>query len=98
VADDTVKFIYDDDIQEIIQEAVGDLIAIRRASYIEPSARTPGHWEADMEPTAGIPCMLGPFPTRRAALAAEHAFLEAYLGGTPIDQCLTAAEEASRTV
>lgn len=85
-------------MQEILQEAVGNLVAIRRASRVEPSARMPGQWEADMEPTVGVPCLLGPFPSRRTALAAEHAFLEAYLGGAPIDRCLAAALTASRAV
>ncbi len=48
-------------------------LAIRRASHVEPT--TDGQWRADLSPVAGP--VLGPFPSRGLALAAEAAWLEA---------------------
>lgn len=48
---------------------------IRRASHVEPTAE--GLWEADMSPVHGP--TLGPFATRKEALAAEVAWLKANL-------------------
>jgi hypothetical protein len=50
-------------------------LTIRRASHVEPCPL--GGWVADMAPSAGP--MLGPFPTRSAALAAEVTWLETHL-------------------
>lgn len=47
---------------------------ISRASHVEPT--TEGQWTADLSPLAGP--VLGPFPTRRQALDAEVAWLEAW--------------------
>ena len=47
--------------------------AISRASHIEPDET--GQWLADLSPVSGP--ILGPFPARSAALAAEAAWLEA---------------------
>ena len=47
-------------------------LSIRRASHVEPDEA--GQWWADMSPVCGP--MIGPFPTRSAALAAEVAYLE----------------------
>lgn len=44
---------------------------IRRASHVEPAPG--GAWTADMSPSGGP--MLGPFPLRKDALAAEVAWL-----------------------
>lgn len=49
--------------------------AIRRASYVEPTAA--GEWLADLAPVGGP--LLGPFPTRRAALSAEQEWLLEHL-------------------
>ncbi len=46
---------------------------IRRASHVEPDQS--GQWLADLSPLAGP--VLGPFPLRSQALAAEQAWLEA---------------------
>ena len=46
--------------------------AIVRASHVEPA---PGGWTADMSPVGGP--ILGPYPKRSHALAAEVAWLEA---------------------
>ncbi len=45
---------------------------IRRGSHVEPT-RT-GQWTADLSPVGGP--RLGPFESRRSALAAEVAWLE----------------------
>lgn len=51
---------------------IGQIVAIRRASHIEP---TPDNrWVADMTPVSGP--VLGPFDFRSQALAAEVAWLE----------------------
>lgn len=48
---------------------------IRRASHVEPTSS--GSWRADLSPVGGP--VLGAFPSRRDALAAEHAWLEEHL-------------------
>jgi hypothetical protein len=52
-------------------EVLGQL-AISRGSHVEPTAD--GQWQADLAPVSGP--ILGPFPTRSQALAAEVAWLE----------------------
>jgi hypothetical protein len=57
--------------EEITLEALGQL-AIARASAVEPDGD--GRWHADLRPLLGP--VLGPFPRRSEALAAELAWLE----------------------
>lgn len=52
---------------------------ITRASHVEPDPNGDG-WIADMAPVGGP--ILGPFPTRAMALAAETCWLEAKMFGT----------------
>ena len=53
--------------------------AITRASHVEPTPD--GLWLADLAPVQGP--VLGPFPSRSEALAAEHSWLETnWLGRT----------------
>jgi len=47
-------------------------LAIRRGSHVEPTET--GQWTADLSPVGGP--VLGPFPSRSAALAAEQRWLE----------------------
>lgn len=70
--DGSVRAIYSDAVQAFLGQAGlrGD---VARASHVEPNAD--GSWGADMAPVAGP--VLGPFPTRAAALSAEVAWLEA---------------------
>lgn len=49
-------------------------LSIRRASHVEPDEA--GHWLADLSPVDGP--VLGPYPHRSAALAAEVAWLQAH--------------------
>ena len=49
---------------------LGDL-TIRRGSYVEPVDEAA--WQCDLSPVAGP--VLGPYPSRSAALAAEVAWL-----------------------
>ena len=70
--DGTVKGVYSDALRPILQEGTA---TIRRASHVEPTAD--GQWTADLSPSAGP--VLGPFPTRAEALAAEVAWLRANL-------------------
>jgi hypothetical protein len=60
-------------------------VHIRRASLVEPDAA--GLWWADLKPVGGP--VLGPYPRRSEALAAEQAWLESYW--------LPAAGQPSRT-
>jgi hypothetical protein len=65
-------------VRAIYAEAI-DLAAIGRpaiahASHVEPDPD--GLWLADLTPMNGP--VLGPFDRRSAALAAEHAWLEAH--------------------
>jgi hypothetical protein len=48
------------------------ILAIRRASHVEPDAS--GRWSADLTPIGGP--VLGPFSSRSEALAAERGWLE----------------------
>jgi hypothetical protein len=48
-------------------------LAVSRGSHVEPDEQ--GQWRADLRPVDGP--MLGPFPQRSQALAAEQAWLEA---------------------
>ena len=49
-------------------------LSIRRGSHVEPDEH--GHWLCDLSPVAGP--MLGPFASRRAALAAEVDWLNTH--------------------
>ena len=55
------------------------VLAIRRASHVEPDAA--GRWWADLAPLEGP--RLGPFVCRSEALQAEHAWIDAYLFERP---------------
>lgn len=63
-----VRCVYD----EAIDLNVLGQVTISRGSHVEPSPT--GGWTADLAPVNGP--RLGPFPTRRAALAAEIAWLQ----------------------
>jgi hypothetical protein len=72
----TIRAVYD----EALDLAALGLVAIERASHVEPTAM--GGWTADMGPMGGP--VLGPFDRRSRALAAELAWLdEHWLGGRP---------------
>jgi hypothetical protein len=58
------------------------LVAIRRASHVEPDAL--GRWWADLSPAGGP--RLGPFVLRSAALEAERQWLEARLAERVLSQ------------
>ncbi|MBN2579374.1 MAG: hypothetical protein JXB10_10315 [Pirellulales bacterium] len=58
---------------EAIDLSVLGRLKITRASHVEPDVR--GGWGADLSPVGGP--LLGPFPLRSDALAAEQAWLEA---------------------
>jgi hypothetical protein len=69
--------VYDDSVAELAAE-LGD-VRIRRASHVDPVATPAGpRWMADLSPVGGP--VLGPFPLRTEALAAELAWLEEHLG------------------
>lgn len=63
-----VRCVYD----EVIPLASLGRLAIRRASHVEPDSS--GRWFADLAPVGGP--MLGPFPRRSDALAAERTWLD----------------------
>lgn len=67
-ADGTTRFIHNDvlDAKEL------GAASIQRASHVEPNDDLT--WNADLTPVNGP--VLGPFPTRAAALAAEVLWLE----------------------
>lgn len=72
-ADGTLACVYDDAHQGVLA-ALGT-VRIARASHVEPNPTGPG-WIADMAPSGGP--VLGPFPLRGDALAAELAWLRAH--------------------
>jgi hypothetical protein len=57
---------------ERLDLSVLGVLTIRRASHVEPDAE--GQWWADLDSVRGP--VLGPFPRRSDALAAERAWLE----------------------
>ncbi len=65
-----VHCLYDESID---LPALGAL-TISRGSHVEPTAT--GQWSVDLSPVNGP--VLGPFPTRSAALVAEVAWLNAH--------------------
>ena len=67
-ADGTTRFIHNDVLDA---KALG-AASIQRASHVEPNDDLT--WTADLTPVKGP--VLGPFPTRAAALAAEVLWLE----------------------
>lgn len=66
--DGGLEFIYNDDLALVLTEGQAD---VRRASHVEPASG--GGWTADLTPSGGP--VLGPYPLRREALAAELAWL-----------------------
>ena len=56
--------------EDLDLQRLGRLL-IERASHVEPTAD--GQWTADLSPVDGP--VLGPYPSRSAALDAEHAWL-----------------------
>ena len=65
-----IQCIYD----ELIDLAALGAVTIARAGHVEPDAA--GRWVADLAPVGGP--VLGPFPLRSGALAAERAWLDAH--------------------
>lgn len=71
----TAQCMYDD--AEPVNLANLGAIDIKRASNVEPAPLEKGKWIADLAPIGGP--QLGPFDTRREALAAEVAWVDAQL-------------------
>ena len=67
-ASGTVRCVFGEEID------LGQLgrLSIRRGSHVEPTPD--GQWTADLAPVQGP--LLGPFPTRTAALNAEVSWLQ----------------------
>lgn len=72
--DGDVACVYD----EAIDLAALGLLSIERGSHVEPDQQ--GRWLADLQPVGGP--VLGPFPLRSQALAAERQWLEIYWLGS----------------
>jgi hypothetical protein len=66
-----LQFIYDDELVGLLELGPAK---IERVSHVEPAPG--GGWSADMAPVGGP--LLGPFPLRGEALAAEVAWLHAH--------------------
>ena len=73
-----VEFVYADDLAALFAD---DDKTVVRASHVEPLPDGSG-WTADLTPVQGP--VLGPFPTRAEALAAEAAWLEEQLAVRPL--------------
>lgn len=72
-----MTFIWSDKLQPLFAAGTG---TIARASHVEPTPD--GEWTADMGPVGGP--VLGPYPVRGEALAAEVKWLnENVIGGKP---------------
>lgn len=74
-----VACLHDDDAAAFLSRLAGAAPATRRASHVEPNPD--GTWRADLAPSGGP--VMSPFPTRRAALAAEAAWLRDNVLGRP---------------
>lgn len=74
--DGSLQFVYSDEVAEAVRPL--GTASIFRASHVEPTADGAG-WLADMFPISGKSTILGPFPTRAAALQAEIGWLGEYL-------------------
>ena len=72
IAGGKLTFVYDDALAGLLTEGEA---TVRRVSHVEP---VPGGWTADMAPVGGP--VLGPFPLRATALAAERAWLTEHRG------------------
>jgi hypothetical protein len=68
-ADGNLRFIWDDSLAELVSAGIP---TISRASHVEANDR--GEWSADLNPVGGP--VLGSFPLRSEALAAERRWLE----------------------
>ncbi len=68
ISNGQLSAIYSDDLASLLTLGQSK---IRRASHVEPCL---GGWQADLSPVSGP--VLGPFPLRSEALAAEVKFLE----------------------
>jgi hypothetical protein len=68
-----VEALYSPAAERVLARVPG-LLTVARASRVEPEG--PGRWTADLSPVGGP--VLGPFPDRDAALAAEVAWLRVY--------------------
>ncbi|MCK6473798.1 MAG: hypothetical protein L6R28_18910 [Planctomycetes bacterium] len=84
--DGTVEFIYDDELQPLLEAGDG---RVRRASHVEPTDQ--GHWLADLSQVGG-PC-LGPFQLRADALAAEVEYLLSHDWNSIVASDVQAASE-----
>jgi hypothetical protein len=68
--DGSIRAVYD----ETLDLSLLGQVSIARGSHVEPDKQ--GQWFADLSPVAGP--ILGPFPARSAALAAEREWLETH--------------------
>lgn len=64
-----LRAVYDDRLRGLLDRAT-PVFHVKRASHVEPGG---GGWTADMGPVGGP--VLGPFPLRADALAAEQGWL-----------------------
>ena len=75
----TIAFVHDDRLRGLLNHGPA---RIRRASHVEPGdpakGQDPLQWYADMSLSGGG--ILGPFPSRAAALSAEVEWINAHLG------------------
>ena len=77
----SIACLHDDDAVDFIGKMGVGVPTTKRASHVEPAAA--GGWEADLAPCDGP--ILGPFPTRRAALEAEAEWIRLHVLGRPLD-------------
>lgn len=70
-----IQFVYSDALAAVFD---GESLQTRRVSQVEPAGLSGvfgNQWIADMTLAGAAGVLLGPFPTRAAALAAERAWL-----------------------
>lgn len=68
-----VRFVFDDALAPLLEQGRA---TVKRASHVEPATDGQGAccgWSADLSPSGGP--VLGPFPTRGQAVAAETEWI-----------------------
>jgi hypothetical protein len=75
-----ISFIHDDEAAEALRECLGRQHTVR-ASHVEPT--DDGRWSVDVAPIlkSAAPVILGIYPTRKEALAAEVDWLLGHMMG-----------------
>lgn len=74
MSDGTIKFIYYDELNDLLKSGVSAVI--KRVSHVDPRMTKSGvRWFVDLSPVDS-PLVLGPFKTREKAITAEINWIQ----------------------